>query len=67
MNLGCSWLCQRAINGGWGVVLALPRFGCRGSFDLVLLVTHLREVYYVCTTTKPNEQLCTRGVFVKAT
>jgi hypothetical protein len=24
--------------------------GCRGSFDLVLLVTHLREVYCVCTT-----------------
>jgi hypothetical protein len=26
--------------------------GCRGSYDLVLLVTHLREVYYVCTTGK---------------
>jgi hypothetical protein len=24
--------------------------GCRGSFDLVLLVTHLGEVYCVCTT-----------------
>jgi hypothetical protein len=24
--------------------------GCRCSFDLVLLVTHLREGYYVCTT-----------------
>jgi hypothetical protein len=23
---------------------------CRGSFDLVLLVTHVREVYSVCTT-----------------
>jgi hypothetical protein len=23
---------------------------CRGSFNLVLLVTHLREGYYVCTT-----------------
>jgi hypothetical protein len=45
----CSWLCLRAVNGGQGVVLALPR-GCRGSFDLVLLVTHLGEVYYVCTT-----------------
>jgi hypothetical protein len=31
-------------------VLALPRLGCRGSFDLVLLVTHLGEVYCVCTT-----------------
>jgi hypothetical protein len=29
--------------------VALPRLGCRGSFDLVLLVTHLGEVYYVCT------------------
>jgi hypothetical protein len=29
-------------------VLALLRMG--GSFDLVLLVTHLREEYYVCTT-----------------
>jgi hypothetical protein len=26
--------------------------GCRGSFDLVLLVTHLGEVYCVCTTSK---------------
>jgi hypothetical protein len=26
--------------------------GCRGSFDLVLLVTHLREEYYVCTTSE---------------
>jgi hypothetical protein len=33
---------------GRGVVLALPR-GWRGSFDLVLLVTHLGEVYCVCT------------------
>jgi hypothetical protein len=24
--------------------------GCRGSFDLVLLVTHHREEYCVCTT-----------------
>jgi hypothetical protein len=48
------------------MVLALPR-GCRGSFYLVLLVTHLGEVYCVCTTDKTYEQLCTRGVFVKAT
>jgi hypothetical protein len=26
------------------------KMGCRGSFDLVLLVTHLGEVYCVCTT-----------------
>jgi hypothetical protein len=40
-----------AVNGGRGVVLALPREGgCRGSFDLVLLVTHLGEVYCVCMT-----------------
>jgi hypothetical protein len=26
------------------------KWGCRGSFDLVLLVTHLGEVYSVCTT-----------------
>jgi hypothetical protein len=26
--------------------------GCRGSFDLVLLVIHLREEYCFCTTGK---------------
>jgi hypothetical protein len=36
--------------GGRGVVLALSRLGCRGSFDSVLLVTHLGDVYCVCTT-----------------
>jgi hypothetical protein len=66
MNLEFSWLCLRAVNGVWGVVLALLR-ECRGSFDLVLLVTHLREVYWFVRLAKPNEQLCTRGVFVKAT
>jgi hypothetical protein len=40
---GCSWLCRRAVNEGRGIVLALLRVGCRGSFDLVLLVTHLKE------------------------
>jgi hypothetical protein len=30
-------------------VLALLR-GCRGSFDFVLLVTHLTEDYYVSMT-----------------
>jgi hypothetical protein len=30
-------------------VLALLRVGCRGSFDLVLLLTPLREEYCVCT------------------
>jgi hypothetical protein len=39
----------RVVNGGRSVVLALPR-GCRGSFDLVLLVSHLGEVYCICTT-----------------
>jgi hypothetical protein len=38
-----------AVKGGQGVVLALVRLGCIGSFDLVLLVTHLGEVYCVCT------------------
>jgi hypothetical protein len=28
------------------------KVGCRGSFDLVLLVTHLGEVYCVCMTGK---------------
>jgi hypothetical protein len=36
--------------GTGGVVLALQRLGCRGSFDLVLLVTHLGGVYCICTT-----------------
>jgi hypothetical protein len=49
-------------------VLALPRGGgCRGSFDLVLLVTHLGGCTAFVRLAKPNEQLCTRGVFVKAT
>jgi hypothetical protein len=35
---------------GAGAWCSLCQGGCRGSFDLVLLVTHLGEVYYVCTT-----------------
>jgi hypothetical protein len=56
-----------AVNGGRGVLLALPRLGCTGSFDLVLLVTHLGRCTAFVLLAKPNEQLCTRGVFVKAT
>jgi hypothetical protein len=56
-----------AVNGGRGVLLALPRLGCIGSFDLVLLVTHLGRCTAFVLLAKPNEQLCTRGVFVKAT
>jgi hypothetical protein len=41
--------------------------GCRGSFDLVLLVTHLRRGTVFVRLAKLNEQLCTRGVFVMAT
>jgi hypothetical protein len=33
-----------------GIVLALLRVGDEVYFDLVLLVTHLREEYCVCTT-----------------
>jgi hypothetical protein len=33
-------------------VLFSAKGGCRGSFDLVLLVTHLREEYCVCTIGK---------------
>jgi hypothetical protein len=33
-------------------MLDLLWVGCRGSFDLVLLVTHLSEEYYVCTTSE---------------
>jgi hypothetical protein len=39
-----------AVNGGWGIVLALLRVECRGSFDLVLLVTPFIEEYCVCMT-----------------
>jgi hypothetical protein len=35
---------------GAGAWCLLCQGGCRGSFDLVLLVTHLEEVYCVCTT-----------------
>jgi hypothetical protein len=36
----------------WGPVHSArsAKGGCEGSFDLVLLVTHLREEYCVCTT-----------------
>jgi hypothetical protein len=29
-----------------------PKGGCQGSFDLVLLVTHLRDEYCVCMTSE---------------
>jgi hypothetical protein len=45
-------------------VLALPR-GCRGSFDLVLLVTHLREVYCVCTTDETKQAAMHQGSLCK--
>jgi hypothetical protein len=35
---------------GAGNSVRSAKGGCRGSFDLVLLVTHLREGYYVYTT-----------------
>jgi hypothetical protein len=35
---------------GAGAQCSLYQGGCRGSFGLVLLVTHLREVYCVCMT-----------------
>jgi hypothetical protein len=38
--------CQR----GSGHSACSAKGGCRGSFDLVLLVTHLREEYCVCMT-----------------
>jgi hypothetical protein len=34
----------------WGPGRRSAKVGCRGSFDLVLLVTHLGEVYCVCMT-----------------
>jgi hypothetical protein len=35
---------------GAGAYCLLCKGGCQGSFVLVLLVTHLREEYCVCTT-----------------
>jgi hypothetical protein len=35
---------------GAGAQCSLCQGWCIGSFDLVLLVTHLGEVYCVCTT-----------------
>jgi hypothetical protein len=35
---------------GLGHSARSAKVGCRGSFDLVLLVTHLREECCVCTT-----------------
>jgi hypothetical protein len=37
---------------GAGHSVCSAKGGCRGFFDLVLLVTHLREEYCVCTTGK---------------
>jgi hypothetical protein len=37
--------------GLWHSVFS-AKGGCRGSFDLVLLVTNLREEYCVCTTSE---------------
>jgi hypothetical protein len=34
---------------GLGNSACYAKGGCQGSFDLVLLVTHLREEYCVCT------------------
>jgi hypothetical protein len=41
--------------------------GCRGLFNLVLLVTHLRSSTVFVRLVKPDEKLHTRGIFVKAT
>jgi hypothetical protein len=37
---------------GARALCSLCQGGCRGSFDLVLLVTHLGELYCVCMTDK---------------
>jgi hypothetical protein len=37
---------------GLGHSACSAKGGCRGLFDLVLLVTHLREEYCVCMTGK---------------
>jgi hypothetical protein len=42
---------------GAGAWCSLCQGGCRGSFDLVLLVTHLGEVYCVCTTSETESRL----------
>jgi hypothetical protein len=47
-------------------VLLSTKDGCLGSFDLILLVTHLREEYFILLA-KPNGKLHTRGIFVKTT
>jgi hypothetical protein len=47
-------------------VLALLRVGCRGSFNLVLLVTPLERNIVLARLTKPNGRLDTRRIFVKA-
>jgi hypothetical protein len=60
-------LLRCAVNGGWGIMLALLRVGCRGSFDLVLLVTPLGRSTVFVRLAKPNGRLHTRGIFVKAT
>jgi hypothetical protein len=41
--------------------------GCRGSFDLVLLVTPLGRSTVFVRLAKPNGWLHTRRIFVKAT
>jgi hypothetical protein len=47
--VGCSLLRCCVINVGLGHSACSAKGGCRGSFDLVLLVIHLREEQCVCT------------------
>jgi hypothetical protein len=48
-------------------MLALLRVGCRGSFDLVLLVTPLGRSTLFVQPMKPNRRLHTKEIFAKAT
>jgi hypothetical protein len=52
---------------GAGAWCSLCQGGCRGSFDFVLLAPTLGRSTAFVRLAKPNEQLCTRGIFVKAT
>jgi hypothetical protein len=62
----CSWLRRRAINGGRGIVLALLRVGAEVTLIWFFSQPPLGGVLFV-RLVKPNGQLHTRGIFVKAT
>jgi hypothetical protein len=67
MNLGVWLALPEGVNGGRGIVLALLRVGAEvHSIWFCESPTLERSTVFV-RLAKPNKQLCTWGVFIKAT